>query len=228
MKNILIIEDDNDLCCIMKTELQKNNFKVDICNDGDDALFYTNIQTYDIIILDRMLPNKDGIEILNEMRKNNICTPVIMVTAMDTIQNKIEGLDSGADDYLVKPFVMEELFARIRALTRRPSQIINNDTLSFSNISLNINQNILESDSAICTISKRESDLLAFFIKNKSQVLTREMILTRVWGADSEVTDSNLDNFICFLRKRLKTVKSKASLKTVRGVGYRLEDDTDC
>lgn len=226
--NILIIEDDNDLCCIMKTELQKNNFKVDICNDGDDALFYTNIQTYDIIILDRMLPNKDGIEILNEMRKNNICTPVIMVTAMDTIQNKIEGLDSGADDYLVKPFVMEELFARIRALTRRPSQIINNDTLSFSNISLNINQNILESDSAICTISKRESDLLAFFIKNKSQVLTREMILTRVWGADSEVTDSNLDNFICFLRKRLKTVKSKASLKTVRGVGYRLEDDTDC
>lgn len=226
--NILIIEDDNDLCCIMKTELQKNNFKVDICNDGDDSLFYTNSQTYDIIILDRMLPNKDGIEILNEMRKNNICTPVIMVTAMDTIQNKIEGLDSGADDYLVKPFVMEELFARIRALTRRPSQIINNDTLSFSNISLNINQNILESDSAICTISKRESDLLAFFIKNKSQVLTREMILTRVWGADSEVTDSNLDNFICFLRKRLKTVKSKASLKTVRGVGYRLEDDTDC
>lgn len=226
--NILIIEDDKDLCCIMKTELQKNNFKVDICNDGDDAFFYTNSQTYDIIILDRMLPNKDGIEILNQMRKNNICTPVIMVTAMDTIQNKIEGLDSGADDYLVKPFVMEELFARIRALTRRPSQIINNSNLSFSNICLNINQNILESDSTSCTISKRESDLLAFFIKNKSQVLTREMILTRVWGADSDVTDSNLDNFICFLRKRLKTVKSKASLKTIRGVGYRLEDDTNC
>lgn len=221
---ILIIEDDTDLCFILKNQLEKNNFSCDICNNGEDAMFYALQQTYDIIILDRMLPEKDGLIILNEIRQNNISTPVIMVTAMNTIENRIEGLDSGADDYLVKPFAMEELFARIRALIRRPSNIVNNDILTFSNIKVNINEAILSSDSRNCTLSKRETDLLAFFIKNKNIVLTREMILNRVWGADSSVTDSNLDNFICFLRKRLKVVNSNAKIKTIRGTGYRLEE----
>lgn len=221
---ILIIEDDKDLCDILSKQLAKKDFLCDICNDGEDAMFYALQQTYDIIILDRMLPQKDGIAILNEIRANNINTPVIMVTAMNTIENRIEGLDSGADDYLVKPFAIEELFARIRALVRRPSNIVNNDILNFSNISLNINETSLHSRDKSCTLSKRETDLLAFFIKNKNIVLTREMILTRVWGADSMVTDSNLDNFICFLRKRLKVVNSDAKIKTIRGTGYRLEE----
>lgn len=222
--NILLIEDDEDLCTTINDKLKKKDIIVDICTNGGDASFYINKQTYDIIILDRMLPEKDGITILNELRRNNIQTPVIMVTAMNTTLNKIEGLDNGADDYLVKPFEMEELFARIRALTRRPTQMINNTILSISNIKLNVQQNKLFSSTASCTLSRRECDLLNFFIRNKNQVLTRDMILTRVWGADSDVTDSNLDNFIYFLRKRLKIVNSDANLKTIYGIGYRLEN----
>ena len=225
---ILMIEDDKDLCTIVSEQLSKNGYTTDICNNGDEAMFYAMKKTHDIIILDRMLPEKDGLTILKEIRKNNVTTPVIMVTAMNTIEHRIEGLDTGADDYLVKPFAMEELFARIRALIRRPTKIISCDTLNFSNITLNINESKLISDNASCDLSKRETDLLSFFIKNKNQVLTREIILTRVWGADSSVTDSNLDNFISFLRKRLKLVNSNATLKTVRAVGYRLEESSKC
>lgn len=221
---ILIIEDDKDLCTIVSEQLNKSGYATDICNNGDEAMFYAMKKTHDIIILDRMLPEKDGLTILKEIRKNNVTTPVIMVTAMNTIEHRIEGLDTGADDYLVKPFAMEELFARIRALIRRPTKLISCDTLNFSNITLNINESKLISDNASCDLSKRETDLLAFFIKNNKQVLTREIILTRVWGADSSVTDSNLDNFISFLRKRLRIVNSNATLKTVRAVGYRLEE----
>lgn len=225
---ILMIEDDKDLCTIVSEQLNKNGYATDICNTGDEAMFYAMKKTHDLIILDRMLPEKDGLTILKEIRKNNVTTPVIMVTAMNTIEHRIEGLDAGADDYLVKPFAMEELFARIRALVRRPTKIISCDTLNFSNITLNINESKLISDNASCDLSKRETDLLAFFIKNKNQVLTREIILTRVWGADSSVTDSNLDNFISFLRKRLRLVNSNATLKTVRAVGYRLEESSTC
>jgi DNA-binding response OmpR family regulator len=225
---ILMIEDDKDLCTIVSEQLNKNGYIIDICNNGDEAMFYAMKKNHDIIILDRMLPEKDGLTILKEIRKKNITTPVIMVTAMDSIEHRIEGLDNGSDDYLVKPFAMEELFARVRALVRRPAKIINCNLLNFSNLTLNIDENKLISNNSSCDLSKRETDLLTFFIRNKNQVLTREMILTRVWGADSSVTDSNLDNFISFLRKRLKVVNSNATLKTIRAVGYRLEENSTC
>ncbi len=221
---ILLIEDDKDLCELVSKQLDNKGFTTDICNDGEDALFYAKQQAYDVIILDRMLPGKDGLSIMDEIRHNTIITPVIMVTAMDTVKNRIEGLDAGADDYLVKPFAMEELFARIRALVRRPAAIVHNDLLSFSNIILDVNENMLKSDTTSCILSKRETDLLAFLIINKEQTLTRETLLSRVWGVDSYVTDGNLDNFIFFLRKSLNTVKSKATIKTIRSVGYRLEE----
>lgn len=220
---ILIIEDDKDLCSIISEQLNKNGYATDICNDGYEAVFYAAKKAYDIIILDRMLPEKDGLTVLSEIRKNHVTTPIIMVTAMNSVENRIEGLDTGADDYLTKPFAIEELFARIRALVRRPSKIVNSDKLTFSNMTLLLNENRLISDNASCDLSKRETDLLAFFIRNKNQVLTREMLLSRVWGVDSLVTDSNLDNFISFLRKRLKTINSQAKIKTIRSVGYRLE-----
>jgi DNA-binding response OmpR family regulator len=224
LMRILIIEDDKDLCEIISKQLNRNGFSTDICNNGGDALFYAMKQTYEIIILDRMLPEKDGLTIINEIRSKNITTPVIMVTAMDTLQNRIEGLDSGADDYLVKPFELEELLARIRALVRRPTTIMNSELLSFSDINLNVNEKILASYTASCVLSKRETDLFAFFIKNKEQTILRETLLSRIWGADFFVMDSNLDNFICFLRKRLHTVNSHVTIKTIRAVGYRLEE----
>lgn len=221
---ILIIEDDNELCTILSEKLNLRGYSCDICNNGDDAFFYVLKQVYDLIILDRMLPEKDGLTILNEIRNKNIKTPVIMLTAMNTLQNKIEGLDSGADDYLVKPFSIDELFARIRALIRRPPKINSENIISISDITLNINESVLHSHYASCNLSKRESELLEFLMKNINVVLTREMLISNIWGSSSSITESNLENFVSFLRKRLRIVKSRASLKTVRGIGYRLEE----
>jgi DNA-binding response OmpR family regulator len=221
---LLIIEDDKELCSILEYQLKRNQIEADFCYDGADAMFYVLKQTYDIIILDRMLPGMDGLTILDMLRKNKITTPVIMVTAMGTLKNRIEGLDTGADDYLTKPFDIEELLARIRALARRPVKIENLEKLYFSDFCLDAGTMKLIKDKENCNLSKRESDLLTFFIKNQGQILTREMLLNRVWGADSYVTDGNLDNFICFLRKRLKSIHSHATLKTIRSVGYQLED----
>lgn len=221
---ILVIEDDKELCAILEYQLKNNGMEVDFCHDGEDAMFYVMKQTYDIIVLDRMLPGMDGLTILAKLRKEKITTPVIMVTAMDALKNRIEGLDTGADDYLAKPFEIEELLARIRALARRPTKIENTDILSFSDFCLDGGKMQLIRDGESCGLSKREYDLLSFFIKNKGQILTREILLTRVWGADSFVTDGNLDNFIHFIRKRLKSVHSQATIKTVRSVGYQLEE----
>lgn len=221
---ILVIEDDKELCSILEYQLKKNGIESDCCYTGEDALFYGCKQTYDIIVLDRMLPGMDGITILKELRKQKIATPVIMVTAMGSLNNRIEGLDNGADDYLTKPFEVDELLARIRALARRPVRIENDTELSFSDIILNESKVELIRGGESCCLSKRESDLLAFLIKNKGQILTREMLLSRIWGADSFVTDGNLDNFICFLRKRLRSVHSHATIKTIRSIGYRLEE----
>jgi len=220
---ILVIEDDKELCSILEYQLKKEGMEVDFCYDGEDALFYGTKQIYDIIMLDRMLPGMDGLTILKKIRTEKITTPVIMVTAMDNLIYRIEGLDTGADDYLTKPFEIEELLARIRALARRPVRIENTYELHFSDFCLNGGKMQLIRESESCGLSKRESDLLAFFIKNKGQILTREMLLTRVWGANSFVTDGNLDNFICFLRKRLKAVHSHATIKTIRSIGYQLE-----
>lgn len=221
---ILVIEDDKELCTILEYQLKKNGMDVDFCYDGEDAMFYVMKQAYDIIVLDRMLPGVDGLTILSKLRNENIATPVIMLTAMDNLKNRIEGLDTGADDYLTKPFEMNELLARIRALARRPVKIENTDALYFSDFCLDVGKMQLIKDKISCSLSKRETDLLSFFIKNKGQILTREILLTRVWGANSFVTDGNLDNFICFLRKRLKAIHSQATIRTVRSVGYQLEE----
>lgn len=221
---LLIIEDDLELCAILEHQLKKKDITADFCNRGDDAAYYYEKQSYDTIVLDRMLPGKDGLSILKEIRRKQIATPVIMLTALDTLQNRVEGLDGGADDYLTKPFEVEELLARIRALSRRTLKIESQDSLAFGDIVLDVSNLTITSGEKQCVLSKRECDLLNFFMKNKGQVLTRETLLTRVWGADSFVTDGNLDNFICFLRKRLKVVESSVNLKTVRGVGYRLEE----
>ena len=221
---LLIIEDDIELCNILEHQLKKEKISVDFCNRGDESSFYYEKGSYDAIVLDRMLPRKDGLTILKEIRQAKIQTPVIMLTALNTLENRIEGLDGGADDYLTKPFEVEELLARIRALTRRAGKIESNEQMTFGDLNVDVQNLTLKTEKGSCVLSKRECDLLCFFVKNKGQILQRETLLNRVWGADSFVTDGNLDNFICFLRKRLKAVESKVTLKTVRGVGYRLEE----
>lgn len=221
---ILLIEDDEELCEAIAAHLKKDGYMLDICNDGGDAEYYIYGSAHDLIILDRMLPGVDGLTILEGIRKRGILTPVIMVTAMDGLNDRIDGLDSGADDYLVKPFEVKELQARIRALLRRPRIIEASDNLCYADITLNLNTYVMQKGNKSITLSKREGTFMEYLMKHKEQISTREQILNWVWGMDSFVEDGNIDNYIFFLRRRLKALDSKTSIKTVHGIGYKLEN----
>lgn len=220
---ILIIEDDLDLCEALKVQLRKENYEVDICSNGSDAAYYVLESAYDAIILDRMLPGMDGLSILHLMRQNQVQTPVILATAMDRIHDRIDGLDSGADDYIIKPYDVQELMARLRALIRRPARVEDPSLLSYSDLSFSPDRRELKCKGEVLSLSKKEAQLLSYLLKNKEKTLPRNMLLTYIWGADFDVEEGNLDNYIHFLRKRLKTLKSNVNITTVHGVGYRME-----
>lgn len=223
---ILMIEDDPALCDALRTQLIHAGYDVDVCTSGTDAPYYIMQKNADLILLDRMLPGIDGLTILKMIRQNQIQAPVILATAMDQIEDRIEGLDCGADDYIVKPYDVKELMARIRALTRRPPKLADTSRLTFSDLSLDLEQYTISCGGTTLTLSKKEASLFEYFLKNPEKTLSRELLLSHVWGADCAVEDGNLDNYIHFLRKRLKTLKSQAVLKTIHGIGYRLEKET--
>ncbi|EOS23092.1 hypothetical protein C806_03195 [Lachnospiraceae bacterium 3-1] len=220
---ILIIEDDKSLAETLRFQLECNHFETDVCYDGEEGLYFIEQQSHDLILLDRMLPILDGISVLKITREKNISTPIIFLTALGALNDKITGLDCGADDYLVKPFDFEELLARIRCILRRPSKWEGNKPLELGDISYDTSQKKLSCSNSSCSLSAREGDLLEFFLRNPGQTIPRASLLTKVWGPDAEVEDGNLDNYIYFLRRRLKSVKSALQLKTIRGIGYQLE-----
>ena len=219
---ILLIEDDKKLSYSLQFQLEKQGFIVDTCFDGQDAYYYINENCPDIILLDRMLPHVDGLTILKSLRDSKNSTPVIILTAMGELSDKIIGLDCGADDYLVKPFEIEELLARIRSLSRRPRTWTGGNELSLSNITYHTKLKLLSSPTGSSTLSQREGKLLELFMKNPNQILPRSTIITKVWGPASEIEDGNLDNYIYFLRRRLHQYTTTLTIKTVRGIGYCL------
>lgn len=221
---ILLAEDDRQLNSTLIYQLETAGFYVDSCLDGEEALFYGEQNIYDIILLDRMLPHMDGTDVLTSLRKKNITTPIILITALGTLSDKVTGLDLGADDYLVKPFEFEELLARIRCVTRRPHTLIDPETLTVSDIAWRITESVLTGPSGSCTLSKKEAALMDVFLRSHGQVLPRNTLLLKVWGPDSDVEDGNLDNYIHFLRRRLQITGSSLQIKTIRGVGYRLQE----
>lgn len=221
---ILLVEDDPHLLETLVFQLKHAGFAVDFCDNGEDALYYMQESIYDLILLDRMLPMIDGITLLKKFRILGNHTPVILLTALGELQDKITGLDSGADDYLVKPFAFEELLARIRSISRRPREWKETKSHQFGDITYTPDSCLLSGPKGNCTLSKKESDLLEIFMQNPAQTLPRATLLSKVWGIDSDVEDGNLDNYMHFIRRRLKTVSSCVSIKTVRGVGYYLED----
>lgn len=220
---ILIIDDDIALCQSLAYQLRKNGFLVDICHDGTEGLELILKKIHDFILLDRLLPSINGTELLAQIRSMDISIPVILVTALGEIQERVEGLDSGADDYIVKPIDYNELMARIRSISRRPRQMDNALTLRCGDISFDCQAKVLSCHEISCSLSRREGDLLEVLLKNPNRILPRMQILTKVWGIDSEIEEGNLDNYIHFLRRRLKSVESCLTIKTVRGVGYCLE-----
>ncbi len=221
---ILLIEDDEGLSVSLSKQLETAGFFVDRCMDGADALFYIDQNIYDLILLDRMLPHMDGVTILKKLRDAGNETPVIVLTALGEVNDKITGLDAGADDYLVKPFATTELLARIRSIARRPRGWQEHNCLSFLDLRYFPENNRLSGPLGSFTLSKKEGALLEFFLNNPGQTLPRNTILTKIWGIDTEVEDGNLDNYIHFIRRRLKNVSTLARIQTIRGVGYRLED----
>lgn len=221
---ILLIEDDPDLSHLISQTLQQSGCQTDICHTGSDGLFYAKSQVYDAIILDRMLPEIDGLTVLEAIRRHGLSTPVILATALDGLGERIHGLDAGADDYLVKPFAVEELMARIRAVTRRPGNLLLSPTLNAFGLCLDPDSRQVTYGGTCLTLSGKESSLLEYFMKNPGQTLPRPRILSYVWGSTSDVEEGNLDNYIHFLRKRLKSLDAPVRLTTVHGVGYRLEE----
>lgn len=222
---LLLVEDDEVLRSAMKYQLKKLQMTIDECSAGDEALYFLGQCEYDVIILDRMLPEVDGITILKRIREKQIHTPVIMVTAMGSVDHRIEGLEVGADDYLVKPFEMRELVARIHALSRRPSEYRLKNEVTLGKINLNLDTKVLKIKEKECELTVKEAELMEVFLKNQNQILTREVLINRVWGMDSYITESNLDNYIYFLRRRLKTLGDYIKIVTVRGIGYRMEEN---
>ena len=219
---ILLAEDDKKLNESLTNQLISRGFSVDSCYDGEEAIYYATQNIHDVILLDRMLPNMEGTMVLTRLRKQGINIPIILITALGTLNDKVAGLNLGADDYLVKPFAFEELLARIQCVTRR-SPIINQAVLpSYCDIRFDSTSNMLTGPMGSCTCSKREGTMLEIFIKNGGQTLSRSMLLLKVWGPDSDVEEGNLDNYIYFVRRRLKAVGSCLKLRTIRGIGYCL------
>jgi len=220
---ILIVEDELHLAEALTQILRKNNYTVDAAHDGEVGLDNALSDIYDVIILDIMLPKIDGITILKEIRKEGLSTPVILLTAKGEISDKVIGLDSGADDYLAKPFATEELLARIRALSRRKGEVLSDNTLKFGDIELNTNNLKLSCDSKEMKITLKESELLDLLISRKNSATSKEIIIEKIWGFDSEVEHNHVEVYISFLRKKLTYLSSQVIINTVRGVGYILE-----
>lgn len=220
---ILLVEDDEKLNHSLAFQLEKEGFAVDACLDGEEAFYYIEQNIHDLVLLDRMLPRMSGTEVLQKMRRMQNQTPVILITALGTLDDKVTGLDLGADDYLVKPFAFEELMARIRCIARRPRKMTASEQLTFGDMVYRLDDNTLTGTAGTCSMSRREGALLEAFLRNPGQTLSRSLLLTKVWGMDSDVEEGNLDNYIHFLRRRLKAVGSRCRIQTVRGVGYRIE-----
>lgn len=222
--NILMIEDDKELCEAISFRLEQEGFSVTACHDGEEGLYYMQEAPFDLVILDRMLPHMNGIEVLKEARSRQIGTPVLMLTALGELNDRLTGLNGGADDYMVKPFAFEELLARIRCLLRRPAVYQDSvKSISLGDVSFVPETRTLSSREKTCTLSSREGELMEVFLRNPGQTLPRQLLLSRVWGLEADVEEGNLDNYIHFLRRRLKTVESTLQIRTVRGIGYQLE-----
>ena len=221
---LLLVEDEKRLSEALVYILKKNNYAVDVAFDGFTGQEMAETDIYDLIILDRMLPRREGVEILKAIRSNGIKTPVIFLTAKDSIADRVTGLDAGADDYLVKPFSTEELLARVRALSRRQSNLVESNSIRFASTVFEPLKGEVVFGGEIIQLTAKESQLLELLMRNKNQVMTRELILDRVWGMESEVDVNSIELYVYYLRKKLKNSNCNIAIKTIRGVGYSAEE----
>lgn len=223
---LLLLEDDRELCSEIERVLKNNGYIVDVCHDGEMGMQHAlnKEYAYDLAIVDRMIPFVDGLTIIKAMREKRIQIPVIIITGMSAINDRIDGLDGGADDYLSKPFHMKELLARIRALTRRPPELVDFHKLTFADLCLDRENRILSTQAHSVVLTAKEMELLTVFVQKPDTLFNREYLLQKIWGSFSDVETGNVDNYISFLRKRLREIQSCCEIKTVYGAGYKLEN----
>lgn len=220
---VLLVEDDRLLAESLKFQMEKEGLTLDVCYTGDDGLHYMTETDYDLVLLDRLLPGMDGLALLRQARGRGSDTPVILLTALGELADKIDGLDAGADDYIVKPFEFGELMARIRSVSRRPRGFGRAEGVEAGDMELLPLEKRLRGPGGECVLSRREAELMEMLMRSPGALLTRQIMLGKVWGPDADVEEGNLDNYIHFLRRRLRAVRSRCRIATVRGVGYRLE-----
>lgn len=225
---LLVIEDETALSEVIRAAFTDEKFEVDLAEDGETGYFLGSSGMYDAIILDGMLPEMDGYDVLRKWRQGQIHTPVLMLTARSELEDKLKGLGLGADDYLTKPFDMEELVARIRVITRRQGAV-QIDYLELEDLRLNLDSGVIvntETQQEV-RLGKKEFQLLELFMRNSGQTLRREQIAEKLWGYDCEAEYNNVEVYISFTRRKLKYIESRVLIKAVRGIGYRLEKRND-
>ncbi len=223
---ILIVEDEKPLAVALNEILTKNHYLADCVYDGEDGLEHALSAIYDAILLDIMLPKMNGFQVLRKLREQKVSTPVIMLTAKADVDDKVKGLDDGADDYLTKPFETKELLARIRAVTRRKEPLVSEE-MSFGNLSLDKMNLKLSSESKEIKVSLKEYLILELLIKNVGQVISKEQFIEHIWGFDFDGEYNIVEVYISFVRKKLKSIRSNVKIVVIRGLGYTLESAND-
>lgn len=221
---LLIIEDEQHLSEALCHVLRAQHYTVDAVYDGESGIDWALTGVYDLILLDWMLPKQDGIAVLKALRSAGLRTPVLMLTAKGEVYDKVKGLDSGADDYLPKPFDMTELLARVRALSRRQFDLMDQNALTIGDLVLNAETMQLTCGAQSLKLTLREKDVLALLIQRKGMLTSKELMLERLWGFESDAEDNHVEVYISFLRKKLAHLKSRVGIVTTRGVGYGLEE----
>ena len=218
---ILVAEDEIDLAQALKMMLEMQKYSVEMVHDGEDALFYAESTPYDLILLDVMMPKKSGIEVVRELRSNGIHTPVLMLTAKSQLEDKVTGLEEGADDYLTKPFEGAELLARVKSLLRRPNVFVAS-VMALGNVELNRDTFTMMTSKGQVLLNNKEFQLMEYFMMNSNQVLSTDLIMEKIWGLDSEAEINVVWVNISSLRKKLATIEADVTIKSARGLGYQL------
>jgi DNA-binding response OmpR family regulator len=219
---ILVVDDDRRLCAVIKRGLLEEAYAVDLAYDGEEGEYLAEVNPYDLIILDIMLPNKDGIEVCHELRAKKVTTPILMLTAKDTVEDRVRGLDTGADDYLVKPFAFNELLARVRALLRREG-MLKSPELRVGDLTLNTLTRQVWRGQRPIELTTKEYVILEYFMRHPNVVVTRTMIEEHAWDYDFDSLSNLVDVYIRRLRRKIDSEGEDSLIQTVRGAGYRLK-----
>ena len=219
---VLIVEDDVRLALAVGKILEENGYQVDLVYDGQSGLDYAESGIYDVVILDVMLPKMDGFEVAKQLRRKKVETPLLMLTARGAIPDKIEGLDSGADDYMTKPFESAELLARLRALTRRQGDVVM-EQAHFADLTLDLTTHDLSCGEKSVHLSGKEFEVMQMLMGSTSRIVSKQDLLTRVWGTAGEASENSVEAYVSFLRKKISHIGSKVQITTLRMLGYHLE-----